>query len=167
LFARCGRNVKFNPFDCFSYATIQIGDDVYIGPGAHFRANKGLTIGDKVLFGPNVTIVGGDHNTSVVGAYMSDTRVKRPQDDLPVIIEDDVWVGACSIILKGVTIRRGAIVGAGAIVTRDVPPYALVARVPAGVIRYRWPLAVILDHEEKLYPPEKRLSREELACVEP
>lgn len=59
LFADCGKNVKFNPFDRFSYKTIRIGNDVYIAPGAVFFASKGITIGNKVLFGPNVIIRGG------------------------------------------------------------------------------------------------------------
>ncbi len=167
LFARCGKNVKFNPFDRFSYGTIQMGSDVYIGPGACISGLKGVRIGNKVLFGPNVTILGGDHNTSIVGAYMFDVSVKRPEDDLAVTIEDDVWIGANATILKGVTIHRGAIVGAGAVVTQDVPPYSLVAGVPARVVRYRWSRAEVTAHEKQLYPPEERLSGNELAGLAP
>lgn len=167
LFAACGRNVRFNPFDRFSYRTVRIGDDVYIGAGACFSAAKGLTIGSKVMFGPNVTIMGGDHNVSTVGAYMADVHAKKPGDDLPVVIEDDVWIAAGAMILKGVTIRRGSIVAAGAVVTRDVSPYSIVAGVPARVIGYRWPLAQVLEHEEKLYPQERRLPRGELTHVRP
>ncbi len=167
LFARCGKNVKFNPFDCFSYGTIQIGNDVYIGPGACISAVRGVRIGNKVLLGPNVTILGGDHNTSTVDSYMFDVTVKRREGDLPVTIEDDVWIGANATILKGVTIHRGAIVGAGAVMTRDVPPYSLVAGVPARVVRYRWSRAEVTAHEEQLYPPEKRLTGNELAGLAP
>jgi acetyltransferase-like isoleucine patch superfamily enzyme len=159
--------VKFHPFDRFSYGTIQIGSDVYIGPGACISATKGVRIGNKVLLGPNVTILGGDHNTSIVGAYMFDVAEKRPEDDLPVTIEDDVWIGANATILKGVTIHRGAIVGAGAVVTRDVPSYSLVAGVPARVVRYRWSRAEVTAHEQKLYPPENRLTGNELAGLTP
>ena len=167
LFASCGRNVKFNPFDRFSYNTINIGDDVYIGSGACFSAAKRLSIGSKVMFGPYVTIMGGDHNTATIGAYMFDVNRKRVSDDLPVTIEDDVWIGACAVILKGVTIRRGSIVGAGAVVTRDTLPYSVVAGIPARVIKYRWPFAKVIEHEEMLYPPGRRLRREELAHIEP
>ncbi len=162
LFATCGRNVKFNPFDPFSYRTIRIGDDVYIAGGACFSVSKGLTIGNKVMFGPNVTIRGGNHNTSVLGNYMADVQQKRPQDDLPVVIEDDVWIGAGAIILKGVTVGRGAIVAAGAVVTRSIEPYSIVAGVPARPIRFRWVVEDILEHEKALYPIEKRLSEEAL-----
>jgi len=162
LFAACGRNVKFNPFDKFTYGTIKIGDNVYIGQGACFSASKGLKIGSKVMFGPNVIIRGGNHNTTVLGRYMFDVHEKKPEDDQPVIIEDDVWVGAGAIILMGVTISRGAIIGAGAIVTRDVAPYSVVAGIPARVIRLRWSEEEIIKHENSLYPADKRLSEKEL-----
>ena len=98
LFRRHGRNLVFFPDDLFSYDTISMGDDVYIGPGARFLASETtLTIGSKVLFGPNVSIIAGDHNTSIVGKYMFDVLGKLPENDLPVTIEDDVWVGAGAI----------------------------------------------------------------------
>lgn len=164
LFARCGRNVRFDAFSHYSFESIHIGDDVYIGPGAVFSAKKGLFIGSKVLFGSGVTIMGGDHNTSVVGSYMADVSQKRPQDDLPVVIEDDVWIGARVTILKGVSIGRGAIVGAGALVTKSIPPYAVAVGVPAKVVKHRWPIDIILQHEEKLYPGVQRLTREQLSA---
>jgi len=158
LFAECGHNVRFNPFDRFSYGTIRIGNDVFINTGACFSAKEGITIGSKVMFGPNVTIRGGNHNTSVLGRFMADIHEKRPEDDLPVVIEHDVWVGAGAIILKGVTIGRGSIVAAGAVVTKNVKPYSIVAGVPASLIRYRWSTDEIVEHEKVLYPLEKRLS---------
>lgn len=150
LFAQCGHNVRFNPFDQFSYNTISIGHDVFIGSGACFSARKGIAIGNKVMFGPNVTIRGGNHNTSVLGKYMADIQEKRPEDDQPVTIENDVWVGAGVIILKGVVIGRGAIIAAGAVVTRSVAPYSIVAGVPAQHIRFRWTTEEILQHERIL-----------------
>jgi acetyltransferase-like isoleucine patch superfamily enzyme len=76
---------------------------------------------------------------------------KRPEDDRDVIIGDDVWIGARAIILHGVTIGRGSVVAAGAVVARDVPSYAIVGGVPARVIRYRWDPATIERHEALLY----------------
>jgi acetyltransferase-like isoleucine patch superfamily enzyme len=162
LFARCGRNVRFHPKDRFSYSTIYIGNDVFIGSGACFSSKKGITIGNKVMFGPNVTIRGGNHNTSVSGRFMFDVQEKRPEDDQPVAIKEDVWIGAGSIILKGVTIGRGAIVAAGAVVSRDVDPYSIVGGVPARLIRYRWSPKEIHEHELVVYPPHKRLSQTDL-----
>lgn len=163
LFAHCGENVRFNPLDRFSYGTISIGNDVFINAGACFGAKKGITIGNKVMFGANVTIRGGNHNTSILGMYMADNHEKRPEDDQPVVIEDDVWVGASAIILKGVTIGRGAIIAAGAVVTKDVCPYSVVGGVPAQFIRYRWSIAEIIEHEKILYPPASRLSEKTLS----
>ncbi|CAG0905860.1 unnamed protein product, partial [Darwinula stevensoni] len=77
------------------------------------------------MFGPNVTIMGGNHNTSVIGAFMYDVREKLPENDQPVIIEDDVWVGTGVIILKGVTIGKGSIIAAGSVVTKSCKPYSI------------------------------------------
>lgn len=167
LFKACGRNVRFSPWDIFSFSTISIGDDVYIGPGARFSAIKGITIGNKVLFGPHVFVSGGNHNTSKIGSYMYDVKEKRPEDDQPIVIEDDVWVGGRAIILKGVTVGRGSIIGAGAIVTKDVPPYCIVAGMPAKVIRLRFDIETIKAHEEKIgYSPSQKLSDQVLAKLE-
>ncbi len=87
---------------------------------------------------------------------------KRPGDDQPVVIEDDVWIGSDAILLKGVHLSRGCIVAAGAVVTKSVPPYAVVAGVPARVIKFRWDVDTILRHEQILYPPDSRLSRDAL-----
>lgn len=150
-FKKCGRNVIFSPWDIFSYSTICVGNDVYIGPSAIFRASEsGITIGNKVMFGPRVTIMGGDHNYSELGRYMFDVKEKSENDDLPVFISDDVWVGSCVTILKGVTIGKGAIVAAGALVINDVPDYAIVGGVPAKVIRYRFTKTEIVEHERGL-----------------
>ena len=132
LFARHGRNFRFDPYGTYSFKTISVGDDVYLGTGSVLMAsNSAIRIGNKVMFGPGVMVIAGDHNTSMVGRFMRDVTEKRPDDDRPVVIEDDVWVGARVTILKGVTIGRGAIIGAGALVARSVPPYAVVVGTPA------------------------------------
>ena len=139
LFLKYGRNSNFDPKDLFSYETISVGNDVYIGPGAKFSASKSsIVIGDKVMFGPGVTIMGGDHNTSEVGRYMYDVKEKRPEDDAPVVIETDCWIGANATILKGVTIGRGSIVAAGSVVTRSMPEYSIIGGIPAKVLKPRF-----------------------------
>jgi len=158
-----GKRFLFNPNSFFSFENISVGDFVSIGPGATFLASESeIIIGNKVLFGPNVTIVGGNHNTSVVGKFLYDVHEKRTGDDQNVVVEDDIWVGSNVIILKGVTIHRGAIIGAGSVVTRDVPPYAVVVGVPAKVRSFRFPIEDILRHENFLYPVDKRIPRSEL-----
>lgn len=153
LFKSCGRNVSFSPYDTFSYKNISLGNDVFIAPGAYFTSITEIKIGNKVMFGPNVTIIGGDHNVSEIGVPMFDVKNKLPQNDLPVVIEDDVWVGAGAIILKGVTIRSGAIVAAGAVVTKDVPHDAVVAGTPAAVLKYRFEGEDLVRHRKMLGRP--------------
>jgi acetyltransferase-like isoleucine patch superfamily enzyme len=102
------------------------------------------------MFGPQVGIIAGNHNTSEIGSYMFDVQIKRLGDDQPVVIEDDVWIGFRAIILKGVTVGRGSIVAAGAVVISDVPRYSIVGGVPARVIRMRWTEQEIIEHERRL-----------------
>lgn len=148
-FKKYGKNFLFDHRDHFSYSTIEVGNDVFIGPGATFSASESfIKIGDKVMFGPNVTIMGGDHNTSVIGCYMFDVHEKLPENDIGVTINTDVWIGANSIILKGVNVGRGAIIAAGALVLKDVPPYAIVGGVPARVLKYRFTESQIMQHEK-------------------
>jgi len=158
-----GKNFIFDPDGYYSFETISVGNNVFIGPGATLQASVSrIMIGNKVMLGPNVTIMGGDHNVSEIGRFMFDVKEKRPENDQPVVIEDDVWVGAGATILKGVRLGRGSIVAAGAIVTQNVPPYAIVAGVPARIVRFRFDLDTILQHEALLYPPEQRMTRAQL-----
>lgn len=151
LFKYHGKNFVFDPNDSFSYNTISVGDDVFIGKGACFAASETyILIGNKVMFGPNVTIMGGDHNTTLIGKYMYDVKNKQPENDLPVIIHDDVWIGTGVIILKGVTIGRGSIVAAGALVTRSCQPYSIIGGIPAKLIKMRFSSDEIKMHEELL-----------------
>lgn len=135
LFARIGKNVIFDPDGIYSFSTIELGNDVFIGLGAHFSGQH-IVIEDKVMFGPGVYILGGDHQYSEIGKFMY--QLKAPGKSLPVIIEEDVWIGARVIILKGVRIGTGSIVGAGSVVTHNINPYSIVAGNPARLLRYRF-----------------------------
>ena len=146
-FKSCGVDVTFFPGDIFSWSTISLGSHIFIGPGAIFSASEsGICIGNKVMFGPRVTIMGGDHNAAELGEYMFDVKIKRSGNDLPVFVEDDVWIGAGAIILKGVTIGRGSIVAAGSVVTKSVPPYSIAAGNPARVLKQRFEPEVLKEH---------------------
>lgn len=164
-FHTAGKNIIFNPTNSvFSYSTISIGDNVGIGDGAYFNATiSHIYIGNNIAFAPNVTIRGGNHRYDIVGKWITDYEEsdKYPSDDEPVYIEDDCWIASNVIILKGVTIGRGSIVAAGAIVNRSIPPYSIVGGIPAKVIKFRWnTVEDIIKHEMTLYPLEKRLSKE-------
>lgn len=166
-FRKHGKRFIFDPRDHFNYENIEVGDYVSIGSGAIFLASDSkIIIGNKVMFGPRVTVVGGNHNTRVVGKFMYDVLEKNPEDDIDVRFEDDVWIGSGAIILKGVKVGRGSIVAAGAVVNKDVPPYTIVAGIPARPIKTRFEkLATLLEHDASLYPPQKRLSENDLKKI--
>ena len=122
-----GKSVTISEgFTGCGYENIFLGDNVYIGPKAVFlTTNAKIKIGSYVMFGPEVMIITGDHRIDVVGEYMYNVKEKLPENDADVVIKDDVWVGARSIILKGVTIGEGSVIAAGATVLKDVPPYSI------------------------------------------
>jgi len=133
LFRLCGTEVNIeHGADFGSGRLISIGNRSGIGVDAWIRAD--IIIGNDVMMGPRCTIYGRYHrfdrtdipmNRQGMGAYD------------PIYIEDDVWIGACVIILKGVSIGKGAIIAAGSVVTKDVKPYSIVAGNPARLIRHR------------------------------
>lgn len=151
---------------------LSVGDGTSIPKGSVFYCTQApLTIGKKVIFGPRPTIITGDHRIDIIGKYIIDVtdeekkslRVKveglKINDDgsingspydLPVVIEDDVWVGANVTILKGVTIGRGSVVAAGAVVTRSCPPYSIIGGVPAKVLKMRFTPEDIEEHERRV-----------------
>jgi acetyltransferase-like isoleucine patch superfamily enzyme len=162
-FQKYGKNFIFDPDGQYTFDKITVGDDVSIGHGAIFWASESsIHVGNKVMFAPYVTIMGGNHNDKFIGRFMFDVQEKRPEDDQAVTVEDDVWVASNVIILKGVTLGRGCIIGAGAVVTIDVPPYSIAAGVPAKIIKFRFDYETICQHDALLYPPEKRLSVDDL-----
>lgn len=151
LFRKYGKNFIFHSNSVFSFNTIEVGNDVYIGPGAHFRSpNSKIVIGNKVMFGPYVRVLGGDHNFKEIGQYIRDVKNKNPKDDQPIYIEDDVWIGAGATILKGVRIGRGSVIGAGAIVTKNVEPYSIFVPAKGSVIKKRFNEEERAKHEELL-----------------
>ena len=163
-FRKHGKHFIFDPDGQYTFETIEVGDFVSINRSAIFFAKRSrIIIGNKVMFGFNVTVVGGNHNTSLVGKYMYDVREKRPQDDQDVIFEDDIWVGSGAIILQGVRVGRGSIIAAGTLVNKDILPYSIVGGIPGRKIKTRFSdVDTILEHEKSLYQSENRLSRDYL-----
>lgn len=124
--------------------SIKIGDSCYIGEDARIWSSCEITIGNRVLISHGANI--HDNNSHPISAkfraqhFTAISKTGHPSNDMeisatPVIIEDDVWIGFNSIVLKGVAIGEGAIVGAGSVVTKDVAPWTIVAGNPARVIR--------------------------------
>ena len=130
---------------------ITFGDDVTIGVDSIFLSTSAqIKIGNKVLFGPHVYIITGNHQVNQVGMYITDVRSKTECCDADVVIEDDCWIGAGSIILKGVTIGRGSVIGAGSVVTKSTVPYSINAGNPAKQIKMRFTEEEIKEHEKIL-----------------
>lgn len=164
----CGNNVSLHPSTSvyFGLENLSLGYNVSIPRFAHiFCTDAPLTIGNNVIFGPAPTIVTGDHRIDVIGKPIFFSLEKLPENDAPVIIEDDVWIGAHVTILKGVTIGRGAVVAAGGIVNKSTPPYSISGGVPARVIKFRFTIDEILEHERILYPENERYTLEELEKI--
>ena len=109
---------------------IVCGENFYANAHCHILGE--ITFGDNVLIGPKVIIWGRDHG------YKKDQLInKQPYTRESIKIGNDVWIGACAIVLKGITIGDGAIVAAGSVVTKDVEPYTIVAGNPAKMIKRR------------------------------
>lgn len=149
----CGKNVSMPHSVSIFGSQMQVGNDVFFGEENLFMcAGAPIIIGDHVMIGPRVTMISGDHRVDVVGKYMTEVKSadKLPENDLPIVLTGDNWIGANATILKGVTIGEGAVVAAGALVNHNVPPYAIVGGVPAKVIKYRFCDEDLIRHKEQL-----------------
>ncbi len=122
--AAVGEQVRLRwPVVVYDPGALRLGSRIDIGEFTHIRANGGVTIGDRVLIASHVVITSRSHPIELPRFGVA--------QDAPVVIEDDVWIGAGAIVLPGVTVGRGAIVAAGAVVTKSVAPGTIVAGVPA------------------------------------
>lgn len=163
LFSQYGKGFRFDPDGMYSYRNICVGNNVNFGIRPVIIAELSrINVGNNVMFGPEVVVIGGGHNTQVVGRFMSHVHDKTGNEDLGVIIEDDVWVGARAMILRGVKVGRGSVIGAGSLVTKSVPPYAIVGGNPANILGFRFCVDDILRHEEAIYQPGERFQRGDL-----
>jgi len=133
LFKSVGKEVNIEKGVIFGRGQdIEIGD--YSGIGIDARVQGPLIIGKNVMMGPEVIIYTHNHAYDRRDIPMIAQGITEAK---PVIIEDDVWIGARVIILPGVRIKQGSIISAGAVVTKDVDEYQIVGGVPAKVIKSR------------------------------
>lgn len=129
-FGKVGKNTTMMSMGIYKGSeNIYIGDNVLLADKLQLLSTKAkIIIGNGVIVGPFASIITGNHRVDLVGKYMIDVDEeveKKSSDDQDVIIEDDVWIGSYSIILKGVTVGTGSVIAAGAVVTKDVPPYSI------------------------------------------
>ncbi|MFY0518406.1 acyltransferase [Lysinibacillus sp. UGB7] len=134
LFEEFGEHNHIDHGTYFRYTKkISIGNGVWINRGCSFFSSYQvkdayIKIGNNVAIGPNVTFFSASHDYS---------QIDLPDTAASIIVGDDVWIGGRSIILPGVSIGDGAIIGAGSIVSKSVPPYTIAVGNPAKVIKRR------------------------------
>ena len=138
----CGNRVSIGKFAIIRPANsyggeqgegLRIGNNSNIGPYSYIGCSGYIEIGDNVMISPRVSIYAENHVFDRTDITIKAQGVRKQF----VKIEDDCWIAANSIILAGVTIGKGSVVAAGSVVTNDVPPYSIVAGVPARIIKQR------------------------------
>ncbi len=107
------------PFSCTYGLGIELGEQVFVGQGCTFLDLGGITIGDRAMISPRVTLITEGHPVEPADRYDFITLA-------PIVIEENVWIGAAATILPGVRIGHDSVVGAGAVVAKDVPPLTVV-----------------------------------------
>ncbi len=114
---------------------VRLGSFVSVGPGVYVAAKGDVTVGSYVGIGPRAMLISGGHGIAVTPE--GTPILKQPRSAKPIVVGDDVLIGAAAVVLEGVAIGDGAVVAAGAVVSADVPPRAIVGGVPARVLRMR------------------------------
>jgi len=117
----------------YKHLGMKIGEDVYIGPGLEIidqTLSNLVTLGDRVTISPQVTlVVSSSPNNSKLRDVVYPRKIGR------ITIEDDAWIATGAIVLPRITIGKMSVIGAGSVVTKDVPPFTVVGGVPARVIK--------------------------------
>ena len=133
MLKRCGKGIHIGKGASFgSGATVELGDNSAIPGGAWLLGE--VSIGNDVMMGPEVILISYNHRVDDLTRPMADQGAAESK---PIVIGNDVWIGTRSIILPGVHVGDHAIVGAGSVVARNVPEWAIVGGNPARIIKYR------------------------------
>lgn len=163
-----GKNVVIGyPVYIASAKTLHMEENTVLRRGASIQNNKNehIYIGKYSVISTNVTIVTNNHRSTVgiPQCLLGASHINDMSKDIH--IGEDVWVGTNVTILSGGDLGRGCIVGACSLVTKPVPPYALVVGSPAKIVGVKFSIEQILEHEQLLYPQKERLSKEELEAL--
>lgn len=164
-FGSSGKNSKVAfPVYISSVKTVHLEDNTVIRGGVSIQNNKNEHVYIKryTVISRDVTIVTNNHRSTVgiPQCLLGASHINDTSRD--IVIGEDVWVGTNATILSGGNLGRGCIVGACSVVTKPVPPYALVVGSPAKIVGVKFSIDQILEHEKALYPSKERLSREAL-----
>lgn len=119
-------------YGCRVHKNTHLGE--HSGIGRNSEVMNGVSIGNDVMIGPEVYMCTENHQFSDVSALM---RIQGFRERECIVIEDNVWIGAKVIILPGVTIGTGSVIGAGAVVPKDIPPYSVAVGNPAQIVKKR------------------------------
>jgi maltose O-acetyltransferase len=133
------------PFRVLTPERVSIGDDVYLSSGMWISSLDRVVIGDRVLCGPDCMILATDHDFESVGRHSRYLPVLS-DPSFQVRLEDNCWLGARVIVLKGVSVGMGAVVGAGSLVVRDIPPYVVAAGNPCKPLRKIFGDDALVEH---------------------
>ncbi len=164
-FGYCADNVTITP-----PIIVNNPKNIYLYDGCNLACNTWISATNArfickghCALAEGLTVHTGNH-ARIVGLFVNDIKEnnKPVGYDKDVIVEEDVWIGCNVTLLAGVTIGRGSTVAAGAVVTKSMPPYCICGGVPAKFIKFYWSIDQILEHEQKLYPQDQRLSRQQL-----
>lgn len=153
LCCKCGKKVFIARGCKFTWKNVFVGNNVSFNNNCLFICTLAkIVVGNDTMFGPNVTVITGGHTINRVGELMSKITNddKNKDEDRDVIFEGDNWIGANTTILRGVTIGRGAVIGACSVVTKNVPPYTIVAGNPAKFIKNRFSDEDLIIHKKEL-----------------
>lgn len=149
-----------NPKNVFLYKHTNLKNAIIFSNNAKFIMEPYADVGEglRVSTGNHAMEVGKMHNTI--------RDEEKPNGlDKDIIIESDAWLGRNVTLLSGVRVGRGSVVGAGAVVTKDIPPYTVCVGVPAKPIKFKWSIEEILRHENLLYEANERYSKEQLEHI--
>lgn len=159
--------VLFNKKNLFMYENTSIpGGAMILNPRSKFIMKRGS------FSSYNLCVCPGNH-ASIIGKLkhditdaMKDQLFPDRKYDRDIIVEEDVWMGINVTLLNGAHIGRGCIIGAGCVVTGDIPPYAIVVGNPATIKRFLFTPEDIILHEQELYPEHERFTLEEMISIQ-
>lgn len=162
LFAHCGHNVEIHPNSTLVPKNIIAEDFTRIQNLNNMISNNGKLVLKKYsCIGSQCIIIPGNHVPTVgVPQYLSKLHINDVSND--IVVEEDCWIGAGCVILSKARFGRGCVVGAGSLITKPVPPYAVAVGSPLKIVGARFTKDQIIEHERILYASEERYTRQEI-----